>query len=716
MKRFFAVICCLSIFLSSLTFSYAKIDEPLTKDLENVILIAKSRVVIPEEYSEFEYDFTSESSYNKAYWRLVWTKPEEYNGITILIDNDGHIINYYSKAEKTNNPKPIYLKEELKPTADAFIKQIAPEVSKNIQLIETTFNGTYAGTYTYLYNRIENGILMPDNTVTVAINYETGKIVSANINWLHDVEIPDETVNITKKEAADKIGKNIEMKLSYRTKTENEVTKAYLVYTPDRNYISVDAKTGEVYLERDEWIDTNVNSSLKNEMFGSDNAMTESAVGGLTEQEIAKIEELSGLISKEEAINAIKNEKDLLLDENLISASASLLKAYTKKGQETNYIWRISLEDNRKVDYETGDIYRAYASATVDAKTGKIISFNSSVKRNYDLSDEEKQNMEVKYSEEESQKIFERFVKDQIPEKLEKSRLTDSYEDYVLKYIDENIPVYGGYSYNYYRVNEGIDYTYNQIRGAVDGVTGKIYRFSYTWDDDVVFESPKQAISKDEAYEAYINKDGFNLIYEINNKHLYDSSSKYKYEDYELEKEVRLVYRPDINPNAISPFTKEQLEYNGEVYKKAEESVYKDIEGHFAERYIKLAADMEIGPDGEYFKPNEYITIEEFNKWLESFIYYSDEKDLDKSGNLTRSEAIKKLITIAGYSKLAELKDIYKVDFADSNEIKPEYVGYIALAKGFGIVKADNYNCLHPNKNLTRAEAICMIMNYITNM
>ena len=38
---------------------------------------------------------------------------------------------------------------------------------------------------------------------------------------------------------------------------------------------------------------------------------------------------------------------------------------------------------------------------------------------------------------------------------------------------------------------------------------------------------------------------------------------------------------------------------------------------------------------------------------------------------------------------------------------------FMQLAKGLGIVKADNKNCLRPNDNLTRAEAICLIMNYI---
>lgn len=711
MKRLLSLLCCLSILLSS--FAFANVDEPLTADLEKVILVAKSKIDIPEEYSEFEYDFSSEAAYNNAYWRLVWTKPEKYNSITILIDNDGHIINYNSREERITNARPVYLKEELKSTADNFLNQIAPEVSNKLDYTGASFNGIYASTYTYSYTRIENGILMPDNTATVSINYETGKVVSANINWLYDVEIPDATINVTMHEAAEKIGQKLEMNLSYRNKIEDDITKAYLVYSPDKSYIAVDAKTGEVYLERDEWIEKGQYGSAEY-MYDTMLNSKESAIAdGLTEQEIEKIEELSGLISKQEAIDVIKNEKDLLLDENLTSISANLSKVHAEKEEETNYIWSIYLKDNRKTDYKTGDTYRAYANATVDAKTGNIISFNASVKRNSNLTIEEKNSIQVKYSEKEGQKIFEKFVKNQIPEKFEKTRLSDKYNDYVLKYINNDIPVYGGYKYSYTRVNEGVDYTYNTIRGSVDGVTGKIYKFNYTWDDDVVFESSKNVIDKEEAYDAYINKDGFNLVYEINNKHLYDSESKYKYEDYELEKEVRLVYRPDITPSLISPFTKEQLDYNGEVYKKEQEYVYKDIAGHYAEKFIKLAADIEIVPKDEYFKPDEYITFEEFNKILESVSYYSEINSNKESIYLTRAEAIKRIVTIAGYQKIAELKDIYKLDFSDSSEIKDEDFGYMALAKGLEIIKADTQNYLRPNKNLTRAEAICLIMNYL---
>ena len=101
----------------------------------------------------------------------------------------------------------------------------------------------------------------------------------------------------------------------------------------------------------------------------------QSAVNGgayLTEKELAKIAELKSLISKEKAIDIVKNNKKLLIDENIKSATANLSQTYSSE-DETKYVWRINLSDPRDVDYQEKDSYRAYANAVVDAKTGEII-------------------------------------------------------------------------------------------------------------------------------------------------------------------------------------------------------------------------------------------------------------------------------------------------------------------------------------------------------
>ena len=208
--------------------------------------------------------------------------------------------------------------------------------------------------------------------------------------------------------------------------------------------------------------------------------------GKLTEEEIKKIEELKYIISKDKAIKAITENKALYIDKNINTITANLMK-YTNSKNDSNYVWQIRMNDTRPIDYEKGfDYYRAYAYANVDAKTGKILSFYSSLNSNYDDINQKWNEVEINYDKEQAREILEKFLKAQIKDRFENSKLVEDRHDYVAYYIDKT-PVYGGYRYDYQRVNEGVIYPYNGIYGAVDGVTGKIYNYSSNWNDNIKF-------------------------------------------------------------------------------------------------------------------------------------------------------------------------------------------------------------------------------------
>jgi hypothetical protein len=734
MKKIIGIFCCVCLLLNFFGGTYAmelsaeiisadiKTERaPITDDLERIILSVKSRINIPEELSKFDYSFYDKSYYSDTYWQLNWRNEDSTSRISVRIDQNENISYYNYSKNREENYVPKYLKEELKPTAENFIKQVAPDVFNKVVYKESSFNGIYSGFYNYTYQRVENGIPMPENTVSISVNYETGEVTSLNIDWLYNIAIPDEEVTVSVEQAKEKIGKEIEMQLVYKNEyidgDDTQKIRAFLVYTPDDGYIAVDAKTGEVYLTRDEWIIKEELSKAKNDFAQYKEAG--GALVSLTKEELAKLEELNKFISKEEAINKVTSEKSLLIDENLKSVTATLDQRYSyRNDDDKTYIWNIQFSDPREIAPDSIDRYRGYANATVDAKTGKIISFSASVKDYYNTEKDKWDNIKVNYSLENGQKILENFVKKQIPEKFKNTIASTKTNDYIIKYIAE-VPVYGGYNYTYNRVNEGVEYTYNSINGAVDGVTGKIYRFSYNWDDNISFESPKKAMTPKQAFEHYISKDGFNLVYEINNKHMYSDSSKSSKmiytDDYSLEKEVRLVYRPDISPNTISPFTGEQLDENGKKYIKVDAYSYDDIDSHWAKKEILLLSDMNIGFEGNSFMPDKSITKEELEKLLSKIGYSSEKiKDEEKDDLLTRSEIVKRLISFARLDKIAGLKGIYTTNFDDENKIAEEDIGYIALAKGFKIVSGDKDNNFNPDRNATRAEAVYMIVRLIS--
>jgi len=70
------------------------------------------------------------------------------------------------------------------------------------------------------------------------------------------------------------------------------------------------------------------------------------------------------------------------------------------------------------------------------------------------------------------------------------------------------------------------------------------------------------------------------------------------------------------------------------------------------------------------------------------------------------------LIEKLNLTKVAKLQNIYKTDGIDLTNMKPEDVGYIALARGLGIISTEGE--FIPNKELTRAEFAVILMNLLS--
>lgn len=698
-------------------------EEPTAEKMEKALLAVKSKIKIPDEYSEFNYYFYDGNQYSDAYWRFVWNTADYNKTIMINCDKDHHITYYYkyNYSEKSTGIAN-YLKDELKSKAEEFIVSIAPELKNKFEFLSADYESIYSGNYVYRFQRKENNVAFPDNTIQVSVNSITGEVNSISINWLYGKSVPSATTKITKEEAAKLIKENMKMKLVYKSdygiifdKNGNPKTRAYLVYEPSQYYISVDAKTGKVYNESSEWIYNN----LRMEEATKDELSMETATGAapvtLTEKEIAKIRELNDLISMEEAIKAVTSNKSLYLDPNLKSTNASLSKI--EQNGKTSYVWNIDMNDPRKIDYndENEDYYRAYAHAAVDAKSGKIISFYASLKTFYDGNNKKWESVDIKYNMDQAREIFEGFLKSEISSKFKNSILANSLTDYVMYYTEKMEPVYGGYRFIYNRTNEGIEYQYNNIYGSVDGVTGKVYSFGYNWNENIEFEAPKGIISPEEAMDYYLSNEGFGLKYEINTINKMDESKDNFIGIYSVDYEIRLVYRPDVYPRYISPFTGEQLNHNGTVFKETQPYSYSDITDPKKYRNVLLLADMGIGFEGGKFQPEKAITVGEFNRILSDigYGYYNKLNDASAEKTITREEAAAAFIYRLGLEQIAKLPGIYKTGYDDEASIKPEYIGAVALAKALGLMGADTFNYFNPKNEISRIDAVNLIINYI---
>lgn len=726
-------------------------NEPTTAELEQMIKIVKPKLDVPEECTEFDWNYNAATYYNAATWRMTWFSKDYSKEVSVNCDNKGNITYYsvYENGRNYNIELPKYTKAELEKTANEFLARLAPEAASHMKLESSSANGLYNKAYNYNYVRYENGIKVPDNTASVSVDYITGKPTSMSIGYNHYVSFDGEKL-IDEEGAKKSLKEAQEMKLSYKLKTEYDDDgnrtgrKAYLVYTPSVSYLSVDAKNGKVYTERNTWT-VNLKAPSagggSNGIFGSmnDAVMKEESAESeyrLSEEELAQLEVLENLITREEAIKAVVENKYLYIDSEATAIEAQLRQVYNydyyvpanenKDRDNDKYQWDITFTAPYKAASENG-YFRPYMYATVDAQTGAIISFNASLPGYdyYEITEKTSEMPELTVTKEKAGEIFTEFANTVVSDYVKNTRLSDVTDSHVYKYITENensVPLYRAASVNLVRVNEDVDFTYNNVDGVVDLVTGKITHFSYNWYDDVVFESPKDAITPEEAYDALLNSDGFGLNYEINsnytyNKYLEDEKNGYIDYDklYTTEQYTRLVYSGyNYLSTTVSALTGKLLDYSGEEAVRNGETVYTDIAGHWAEADIKTLLDLGFAYEGTEFKPDSFITYGDYEKLMQFFNKYVNEsvpEDVDRNAHFTRTDAVKYIIDSAGYYKIASMPDIFITDFADNSELKREDVGFIAIARGFGLVQG-NLGEFRPYDNITRAEAVTLILNF----
>lgn len=714
--------------------------QPTAQDLEKIIKLVKPKLNIPEEYAEFEWDYYGGNLYQNPEWNLRWW--QEVNGerytVYVTCDNKGRISNYRIRDEKSYTESfPEYTKNELIDTAKDFLKKIAPDANLYFDKANNAY-GRYSNEYSYTFVRRENGIDVAENYAEVSVNFTTGTVSSCYITYDYDPPfIPAENpIDVNK--AKDIIHTKQKMKLVYSRLTEKDengktVTKAVLTYVPELYYISADAITGEIYLERRTYLKgTGGNDSVTNEsIFGSMADKFESEEYRLTEKELEQLAVLKNLITKEKAIEIISSNEYLYLDKELTVANATLSKKDPYKvlaeGEKNDeYVWRINFSN--PTDEYKDYYYYNYADATVDAQNGRIISFNSSIKGYDYYIKSEKEFPEKNFTKEQCEEIFKTFANGNIPEIINLTEKSSEYETNAINYLTDSssgkivqTPVYGAYSFTNTRVNEGIAFTYNTVNCAVDAVSGKIFSFGYNWTDDVIFESPKDAISEDSAYEIYCDLSDFGIYYErydeIKDSGVTVTEDKYlnPEELYDVTTVYRSVYAAKNSDIRISALRSVRVTYSGAPYTENYDGEFSDISSHWAERDIILLSNLGVIEQSEKFLPDSEITSEEFEKML-SGAYLGITENIG-SEKITRLCAVKSIIDSLGYGKVASLSQIYKTDFADASSISESDVGYVALAKGLGIIRGDGAaNTFRPDDILTKAESVKLISEAIKSL
>ncbi|HOM03569.1 MAG TPA: S-layer homology domain-containing protein [Acetivibrio sp.] len=689
--------------------------------LEDAIKRVKQLFVIPEESSEFSY--AARTMGDIMIWMLEWypTKGDEGTSVSVTVDSTGDILNYncYKYTDRDNSKLPKISRSEAKAKAEEAIEKINPGILDSLEFMEDNQGiSIYDQAYYFTYVRTYNGIVVPSNKISLGIDKHTGELISYNKSWNKDVSFPSDEKILSLKEAQEAYIKNLGVRLTYNAVAEKDGVRVYAAYTPvysSRYYI--DAVTGE-RIKPGSSIYLTYNEAMKKGAAFSD-AWAGAGDVALTPEEMAAVEEVSGLLTQKEAEKIAREFKVLGLDDTFTVESASLFKDWTVK---TNYNWNFYfLKD---ID-ESGKNYCGI-NVTMNAKTGEILSFHINRDREED---------KAKFDKEASKKAVEEFIKEIQPEKFKETEYNKPADEEIA-YPENEQPTY--YEFSYIRMVDGVPFPDNGIRVGFDAVTGKIQSYSLEW-YDVEFPSVKNAVELEKIYEILFKEIGLELQYIIVNENdvVYLEKSA---ESADKKTEAKLVYAlNDDKPVRFDANTGAILDNDGKPYKEKKALEYTDISDHYAKKQIELLAEIGVGLEGPELKPDEKIKQKDFllliSQVLNGYQYYgksalsSDEetenlyKSLIRQGivkegeknpeaYLTREESVKFVIRALGYDKVADISGIFNCTFKDKDEINPELIGYVVIAKGLKIVNGYG-EYFGPKDELKRADALIIIYNYL---
>ncbi|NLP14747.1 MAG: S-layer homology domain-containing protein [Clostridium sp.] len=693
--------------------------------LENAIRTVKKFFEIPEELSEFSY--SADSRDGISYWNLSWYG-KDYKGsnISATVDSTGDILYYscykYEEGQQEYGRLPKMSKAQAKSNAEEIIEKINPGILAQLKPVEN--NGSVSlnnRQYCFKYERIHDGVPMPANGIIAYIDKQTGELCDYQKTWTKDLSFPSKDNILSLEEAQKAYIKNLGLRLTYNAVSDINGVKVFLAYSPvyGSSYY-IDAATGERFYFGDLYGGGGI--SKKMDEAHSDRGIAEDGVV-LSPEELAAIEEVSSLLSQEQAEKIARDLEVLKMDDTFELVRAGLYKRYP---ENKGYNWGLYFSSND----EEGKTNRSL-NISIDAKTGEILSFNT-----YYYNGEET----PKFDKDDAKEAVEKLLNEIQPDKFKETELDEQQEDTIV-YPEGEQP--GSYAFSYTRKVNGVLFPGNGIYVSFDAITGNIMSYRLTW-YDIEFPSVEKVLPIEEIYDAFFEQIGLELRYVIKPEFIVYPKGGItvgKAADGKEKNEVKLVYAvKEGKPTTFDANTGVVLNYDGEPYKEKKPLEYTDISNHYAKSQIETLAENGIGLEGPELKPDEKIKQKDFMLLLSQVVnagypfrgmsVLSTDKEtedlydiliregiikkdeINPEAPLTREDSVKFIIRALKYDKVADLSDIFNCSFKDKDEIDPALIGYVVIAKGLKIVNGSG-DYFRPKDELKRADALIIIYNYL---
>ena len=699
--------------------------------LKNVTELVKGTLDLDTDaYTDFSGNLSEEEL--GVAWNLDWSRDDANLHVEAL--DDGTIISYWYNDNKESYRYNPYLStfpkldaQAAKNAARAFLDRVLDLSVESVELEEPRTAGQLNSSSANFYGRIKlNGLPSP-----LSYNITVRGIDNQVTSFRRDAPaqrylggIPSATPAVKLDDAAAKLKDTLELELVYVTANANrpkETKHAVLRYVPANYDVKfVDAQTGKLTGDDDMYY-YNTNTSDLGAV--AEEAAMDSASGGaarkeLSATELAGVEKLKDALSTEQLDAKIRTEKAYQLDDYKIATANYRLVKNADKTENIYCAIRYTTGDaaNAKI---SPNAFRSDRTFYVDARTGEVKSLNS-----YGRWDDDR-TPKVKASR--AQSIAEDFL----------SRYTPHADALPLRDIGDNTGKGAPfYSFTFTRKENGYLFPENNCVIQIDCDTGAVCGLSFTWDDEVNFDSTDNLVSMQAAIDAWMNTYTTTLAYRSMSRKLDpltggDVEARLVSLGYERFQILFLSYGleredncPGIDAKTGKPVQPEAVD---------NEILYSDVDGTEAAAEIKKLAEYGVGYTGGEFRPNisltqwdavcliasthgwrlnpDDVTDEEKNN-VYATIYSMggltpEERYEDKV--MTRGELVKLLLDCGGYRAVANLNGIFTVSYTDKDSIPAAEIGYAALAQGLGVVQGV-YNPKETVRRGAAAVLLCRMM------
>jgi hypothetical protein len=719
----------------------------ITKDEAKKIAKTKLKEYLDQDLDESKFqvriDFRP-SYYNQKddyVWEINWNANQALKSTNFRVSlnaNTGKVISIGRSVYSQFEPQPTVpsiTQEKAKEVAETFMNKVFTNELPELKLIDDSMtrymNGGYQPVnYSFNYQRYKNNVLLEGDFVRVEVDGINGIVMNFDSKLSENVELPS-AEGILSKDKAEQILKNQTelslMYLPYRSKYEYESPQSNiikLVYNiGEKVYSMLDAKTGTIMNnagstdlpietknltaeERAEWIKKA--GELKAGTVEIDSTRAEQVI-------IDKLKELYGEAFKVEYLSYEENKEN-----------------YELGGRKA---WRANFY--KEVD---GKRLEEGGSISIDALTEGIISvYKYDGGYRYDEEFTPKLTWSEAYN-----KAIEAIAK-YFPDKIKDVNTEQRNTIYKQIVNGKQIPQ-REYYFNFQRTANGIIYRNDSLNVTFDAKTGNLREIRSMWTDKIKFPSANGTMSTEEAKNILFEKYKPELTYALIQTP--ESSGKFSTE-YKLVyrlKPVNVIYSGEY----IDAFNGKLVNYDGQEVVEQSSEFFNKIKGHKFEKELTILAfqgivntnNFELDKpvtsldfirmlvDAKGYRPYllkeaaslKYSNVAADNanySYLQMGVFYgileNKEGEFDFNQNVTREAMAKTLVKMLGYDNLAKDTDIFVLPVSDSNEVKSDQIGYIAIAKALKILEVEN-NKIRSAEDTTMVELAMAIYRILGNL